>query len=65
MGRKPIFEKPMTGAERQRRHRAKKRRANPEQSNTGRLETMLLQPGDLERMLTQPGDLEPWNPSGD
>ncbi len=27
MGRRPIFEKPMTPAERQRRHRAKKQRA--------------------------------------
>ena len=49
MPRKPIFDKAMTPAQRQRRHRAKKHAelASPDQSVEEWLLSMRLQPGDL------------------
>ena len=51
MGRKPIFDKPMTPAERQRRHREKKylaaKRTHDEQSVEEWWASMRIQPGDL------------------
>ena len=49
MGRRPIFEKPMTAAERQRRHREKKdaKRAIAEGSIADWFEEHRIRPGDL------------------
>ena len=61
MSRRPIFDKPMTAAERQRRRREKKRadarlRAEPDQSDEESLLFMLVQAGDLTPL--DPAELE-------
>ena len=63
-GRKPIFDSAMTPAERQRRHRAKKRRerANPYLSVEEVLAPFVFKPGELEELMEsmafKPGELE-------
>ena len=65
MGRKPIFEKAMTPAERQRRHREKKylaaKRIHDEQSVDEWWASMRIQPGDL--VPFDPADLVPFDPA--
>ena len=59
-GRKPIFDCAMTPAERQRRHREKKRRerANPELSIEEVLAPFVLEPGEFLAMCIKPDELE-------
>ena len=63
MGRQSIFEKPMTPAERQRRHRKKKylaaRRTHDEQSVEEWWASMRIQPGDL--VTLDSAEVEPVN----
>ena len=62
MGRKPIFDRAMTAAERQRRRREKLRaeRAKANEPAEDWLSAMLLQPGDL--VTFDPAELEAWEP---
>ncbi len=77
MGRKPIFDRAMTPAERQRRRREKLRAARAKDNEPAEdwFSAMRLRPGDLvpfddkdfepfDPADFEPAELEPWEPDG-